>query len=348
MPTTFDLVKTAVGDPDLSTALPGRQHQPSNFDLFDVELPVPQFSGIPRNWIFVVLNRERVISTQTSPRAVLEEAHSILGTTPKAKLVILLSDDPTVHLADEFGNVRRDVFCLDATELPGTRSYRTEPRLAPFILAIQRRLSINPVLARAFSPYQRNLPASAWRFFGREKQLNSIIDGTENLVIVGARRIGKTSLMQEAERRLKEDGRTVYYIDVQHCEAANDVVSEILRAVSPREAARAYKHHEVFQESVFSNLLRGLASGPEKTVLLLDELGNVLAGRPKEDWTFIGLLRKYGARSGLKFVISCFQELFFRQQKEFEGPLINFAHTLRLEPFSRKEVENFVIAPLDF
>jgi hypothetical protein len=348
MPTTFDLVKAAVGDPDLPAAIGRNNDAWPHFDLFDIELPLPQFAGIPKKWLFVVLNRERVTSNGLSREAILEQVHSILGSIARTKLIVVLSGDPTIHIADEFGNLQRDVFCLDYAELPHTKSYRTEPRLAPFILAIQRRLSINPVLARAFSPYQRNLPASGWRFFGREKQLASIIDGTENLVVVGARRIGKTSLLQEAERRLKEEGRNVYYIDVQHCQTANDVVSEILRVVSPREAARAYKHHEIFQESVFANLLRGMASGPEPTLLLLDELGNVLARRPKEDWPFIGLLRKYGSRGGLKFVISCFQELFFKQQKEFEGPLINFARTLRLDVFTRREVENFVIAPLDF
>jgi hypothetical protein len=203
-------------------------------------------------------------------------------------------------------------------------------------------------LARAFSPYQRNTPASGWKFFGREKQLREIVEGHENFVVVGARRVGKTSLLFEAERRLKEDGISVFYIDVQECKTANEVVHELVRVVSPREAARAFKHHEVFQESVFSSILRRMASGPAKTVLILDELGNVLSRLPKEDWSFLGLLRKYGARPGLQFVISCFQEVYFRQQTEFEGPLINFANTMRLDVFTRKEVEEFVIAPLDF
>jgi hypothetical protein len=348
MTTTFDLVKTAVGDPDLTLAIARKPETPSNFDLFDIDLPLPKFGGIPQKWVFAVLDREKAKSQGVRSDSLLAEARAIIGALPRTKLIVLLSDDPTVHLADEFGNLPRDVFCLDYAELPSTKSHRTQPRLSPFILAVQRRFTKFPALARAFSPYQRNTPASGWRFFGREKQLINIIEGNENLVVVGARRVGKTSLLQEAERRLKEDNRRVYYVDVQHCRTGNEVVSEITRVVSPRDAARAFKHHEVLQESVLSNLLRGMASGPETTYLLLDELGNVLAGLPKEDWTFLGLLRKYGARAGLKYVISCFQELFFRQQREFEGPLINFAHTMRLEVFNRKEVEEFVIAPLDF
>jgi hypothetical protein len=81
---------------------------------------------------------------------------------------------------------------------------------------------------------------------------------------------------------------------------------------------------------------------------LLDELGNVLAGLPREDWSFLGVLRKYGAQSNLRYVLSCFQEVFFKQQQEFAGPLINFANTLRLGVFSRREVEEFALTPLEF
>jgi hypothetical protein len=348
MPNTFDLVRLAVGYPNLTPSISRQIGTQSLFDLYEVELPRPEFSGIPLTWTFVVLDSERFTSRSHSPKSVLEDARYVINQLPKEKLVVLVSNSPTVHLADEFGRLTRDVFCLDYAELPPSKSAKTPPRLAPFILAIQRSVSINPLLARAFSPYKRNTPASGWRFVGRSKQLRQIIDGGENLVLVGARRVGKTSLLFEAERQMKADGREVYYVDVQQCLTANAVVNEIMHAVSPKEALRATKHGGAFQESVFSNLLRRMASSSTKTVLILDELGNVLSRLPKEDWAFLGLLRKYAAKPGLKFVISCFQEVYFKQQTEFEGPLINFATTMRLDVFSRKEVEEFVVAPLDF
>jgi hypothetical protein len=347
MPSTFHLVKMAVGNADITPSIARLISEASAFDLFDVELPRTQFSGIPLNWVFVVLDVERAAAAKRSAASLLDDAREVISKIPRDKLAIIISNDPKVHLADEFGRLNRDIFCLDYAELPQSKG-STQPRLAPFILAIQRSVSINPILARAFSPYQRNKPASGWRFFGREKQLRDIIDGTENLVVVGARRVGKTSLLVEAERRLREDGKEVFYVDVQECKTANEVVAEVLRVVSPREAARAFKHHEAFQESVFSNILRRMALASGKTVLILDELGNVLSRLPKEDWSFLGLLRKWGAKPGLRFIISCFQEMYFRQQTDFEGPLINFANTMRLEVFTRKEVEEFVVAPLDF
>jgi hypothetical protein len=346
---TFQLVSAAVGDPDLPPPTTSRRRSSSCFDLYDVQLPRPQFSGIPSEWTFAALAKERVKAASGTRESIFADARSIITRKLPDQLIVLLSDDPKVHLVHEFGSSDRDVFCLDYAELSHSKDFRTQPRLAPFILAVQRKLNANPpLLARSFSPYQRNSPASGWRFFGREKQLREIIQGNENHVVVGARRVGKTSLLHEAERRLREDGRAVYYVDVEDCRSANDVVREILHVVSPRDAAHAVKHHEAFGESVLSNLCRRLSSGPGKTVLLLDELGNVLANLPEADWSFMGVLRKYGAKPGLKYVISCWQELYFKQQHEFTGPLINFAHTLRLDVFNRKEVEEFVIAPLEF
>ena len=345
---TFELVSRAVGNPDISPATARRLESSAYFDLFDVQLPLPDFCGVPREWRFVVLNGERFRKAVGTPDAVLEEAHSIISGESRCRFVVLISDEPTIHLVDEFGTFPGDVFCLDHAELPHAREYKKEPRLAPFILAIRRRLSVTPLLAAAFSPYQRNIPVSDWRFFGREKQLKEIISGRENLVLVGARRVGKTSLLLEAERRLREEGVNVYYVDVQDCRTANEVVRELLRVVDPREAVRALKHHEVLHDSVLANLLRRLSTGSKKTVLLLDELGNVLTALPKEDWKFMGVLRKYGSHGQMKYVISCFQEVYFKQQDEFSGPLINFASTLRLDVLSKQEVEEFVIAPLEF
>lgn len=348
MANTFDLVRLAVGFADLVPNIANRVNEQSVFDIYEVELPRPDFSGIPLNWTFVALDKERVASRDRSAKAVLDDARTVISHLTKDKLVVLLSDTPKVHLADEFGQLSRDVFCLDYAELPPSKVAKMPPRLAPFILSIQRRVSINPLLARAFSPYLRNTPASGWRFVGRSKQIRQIMDGTENFVLVGARRVGKTSLLYEVVRQMKTESKEVHYVDVQNCLTANSVVNEIIHTLDPKEAFRAARHGGAFQESVFSNLLRRMSAGSQKTVLILDELGNMLSRLPKEDWGFLGLLRKYGAKANFKFVISCFQEVYFKQQTEFEGPLINFATTMRLDVFTRREVEEFVVAPLDF
>src|SRR5271165_4440651 len=140
---SFDLVLRAIGNPDLAPGM--RRHSESPyFDMYEIQLPLPEFSGVPREWLFSVLNKDRFLKAGSNRTSALEDAHSLISSNEyRNSLMILISDVPTAHLADEFGNHPRDVFCLDYAEIPHARDYRTQPRLAPFILSIRRRLSIN-------------------------------------------------------------------------------------------------------------------------------------------------------------------------------------------------------------
>ena len=84
-----------------------------------------------------------------------------------------------------------------------------------------------------------------------------------------------------------------------------------------------------------------------RNTLLLDELGIVISKLPKDDWSFLGMLRSYSQQGNLRHAISCFEEVFVKQQEEFSGPLVNFGTTMRLEPFSDSDIEELVIAPLE-
>jgi AAA domain len=344
---TLLAVRSAVGNPTLTSIKRNDKYGVSTFDVFDVDLPLPDFSGVPGEWLFCVQNAPISEETGLSREKLIEDADSTIHAIPKTALVVLLSDDAAAHLGDEFNNIQRDVFCLDALELPRQQGVRTLPKLAPFVLAVRRKLERDP-LSLAFSPYQRNKPVSGWQFFGRRRELEQVVRRNENYVIVGARRVGKTSLMQEAARRLKEDGQTVYYVDVQNCRSPSDVISEIVRLLSPRDLAAAVRRHHALNDQLLSSVLRRIVSNDTPTTLFLDELGNVITDLRKEDWGFLGVLRKYASQGKFKFVMSCFQEVFLRQQKEFSGPLINVAHTMRLDPFRRGEVEEVVTAPLEF
>ena len=350
MKSTLHLVRMALGNPGLRAIEPYTKTEFSYFDIYKVKLPLPDFNGVPPDWVFAALRRTPTGAGPADRGKVFEEAESIIDTIPRSQNVVLVSDDPKMHLGDEFGNHQRYIYCLDALELPPDEDYVAPPRFAPFVLAVRRRLKTNPISALNVSPYRRGRPVSGWQFFGRKKQLDQILRPGDNYVVVGARRVGKTSLMQEAARRLREEGESAYYIDVQNCRTPSDAINEILRVLSPRDLASSIKHHEALGEPILSNVLRRMTTGHNRTTIFLDELGNVISSLPKEDWSFLGVLRKYGQQSEgrFRFVISCFQEIFLRQQREFTGPLINLAHTLRLGLFRKEEIEQFVLGPLEF
>lgn len=117
-------------------------------------------------------------------------------------------------------------------------------------------------------------------FFGREKEVELFIEQIDcgaHLLIVGQRRLGKTSLLKEAESRLKERYICIY-VDLEKAENPMDAVVEISKAVQP--------HKSVWNRAItiFSNILGSLKDGVEE--ISLGELGiKIRAGLTTANWT---------------------------------------------------------------
>jgi len=69
---------------------------------------------------------------------------------------------------------------------------------------------------------------SGEQFFDREAELERLIrllDEGNGILIVAPRRVGKTSLVREAFRRMEERGRDdLLFVDVQDCSSPQDVI----------------------------------------------------------------------------------------------------------------------------
>ena len=343
------IVQVVVGNPNVTPIAAEGSKSARLFSLFTVELPLDDFRGLPPEWHFAVLDPTLKVADQIVRDQVVPEARALIAEFPAHKPLVLVSGHDGVHLADEFTMLERNVFPLDSNDFPRGPPKPVQPRLAPFVAACQRKLQTSASdVALSLSPYVRNRPVQGWGFFGRRKALRELVASDENFMIVGARRVGKTSLMQEAARRKEANGEEVYFIDVQHCRSTGDMVGEILRRISPREAANAIRHGQILDEGALSIILRRLAARHQRVTLFLDELGNVISRLSAGDREFLGLLRRNVQHGQLRIAFSCFQEVFLQQAADFEGPAVNFGTVLRLGMFSSSEVDDFVCGPLEF
>jgi len=322
------------------------------FKMFDVDLPVGHFRGFPPAWRFAVLDLSQV-GKRTTPAEFNAAARDVIISSRRedamsARPLVLISDDDSWRLGDEFTIPGKPVLCLDAADLPVGGEVNVPAQVAPLVLSFRRILhSVGATTPIWASPYQPFLPVNGWRFFGRKQELRLLVETDGNYVIVGARRSGKSSLMQEAARLLKANGETVYDVDVQECTTSDEVVARLLARLSPRDMVNAGRRAELLHESVFAQVLKRMTAQGRRPILMLDEIGNVIRQLPQEDWRFLGLLRKYGQEHRLRFMISCFQEVFLRQAQDFSGPLVNFATPMPLGLFSDAEVEEFLLGPLE-
>ena len=348
----LQLAKLATGDCEFSDLTERALDNAEVFCCYNVHLPVKRFRGIPTEWVFLVMDGGK--SKGRSDNDVRQEARDHLrriAPDPRhATPILIISDVPGYGMASEFGAEAGNIFCLDHGNIPNRAELRPAPRHTPLATAIGRKLESSSDIVLKLCPYLREKPVSGWRFFGREAELRQLLNTDESYMVVGPRRIGKTSLMLEAKRILEEkpESEAVYYVNVQEMSSSSEVINALASELSPSDKARAVRRKAAMDESLLSVVLRHLSNQPRRVTLFLDEIGNVIERMSPDDWKFFGTLRKHVQRGDIRLVMSAFQELYLRQQEGLGGPLVNFAHTMRIGVFSEREVEQFVIAPWEF
>jgi hypothetical protein len=127
--------------------------------------------------------------------------------------------------------------------------------------------------------------AGSWvraeNFFGRSETLREVLDGERNsLWVVGARRLGKTSLLKELEYRVQESRETPFaalYWDLQGSADARGLADSLLGSVEDSEAFR--RASDVSVESLeglsvadmLTTLVRRTVRSGWRLLLLVDE-----------------------------------------------------------------------------
>jgi hypothetical protein len=348
MRTAEQLLKSAFGDPDLSTFEADDTKDAGRVKFYTATLPREKYVGLPQVWYFgIILEPEK----KTRPEEALEALRSARGLIRDALAhartpLILLSDDPDVKLADNLRLDNKNVFFIDHSKLPGVKNYQTNVRSAPFVRAVREKISRKDLSALFFEPYCPGEPAEGWRFFGRKAELDRIVNTSQSFLVVGSRRIGKTSLLREAQRRLTQAGAQVYFISAQDLATPQQVVDTLARALSPRETHSAMRRHKELNEGLLRSVLHAVSHSHQRVTLIIDELGNVIQKNRQDDWRIMGVFREYAHSSGVQIIMSAFQEFFLKQLQDAEGPFVNLADIIRLGAFSDSEVEEFLVEPL--
>ena len=351
MRTSVQVIRALLGDPQFADFEHQSERDQGAFEFYRLNLRGPRYRGFLPEWGVAVLRGSDNPRSNLEVQAVYEAARRLTsqGRSPSTHLVrmplVLASDDPRVKLADTLPSARH-IFLVDHSGIPALRPDSGDPITSPLVKAVRNTLTRPEVTGLMFSPYIRNRPVEGWRFFGRRKELGILVDSNESFFVVGGRRIGKTSLLRETARRLEEAGASVIFVDVEACESEADVVRKVLQSISPKEAEAAVRRQRALLEPMISAALKRIAASSASAVLILDELGNVIARLPTEQWRILGTLREFAHSSRVRVIISCFQELFQKQAIDGRGPLVNFGTVLRLHALTTADIEEMLIAPL--
>jgi hypothetical protein len=208
----------------------------------------------------------------------------------------------------------------------------------------------------SLSPYETVSPVVGEQFFGRETELRHITHATmASYLVVGNRRMGKTSLLQESRRRMMRDsasGEAQVYIDCSIHRNPLDLYADIARELSAREVERVYNDNTFSIQSFIQRMAR---AKKEKIVLFLDEIDSLLDWDSRDNWTVISSLRAAtmnvghhdGERDGqpLRVIMAGFRRAQMWSERR-DTPLYNFASPLRVKNFDFRVTEQLVIEPM--
>jgi hypothetical protein len=196
------------------------------------------------------------------------------------------------------------------------------------------------------APYETRAPVTGSRFFGREYEISRIVGNQDtNHAILGIRRIGKTSLLREIERILKEsqDPAHVVYLECSDLLTSDDYIREVVRKLNPRELPRLHLQRYIF---FFPDFLERMGRAyKSKIIFLLDEVDNLVIMQ-RGDWELFRMLRASANKGACQYILAGFREAM-REQYLLDSPFYNFAQEVRLSEFTRRQAHDLILTPME-
>ena len=201
------------------------------------------------------------------------------------------------------------------------------------------------------APYNTTSPVTGSCFFDRGYEANKILGNPDvSYAVLGVRRIGKTSLLREVERRLREESAAteagesphILFLDCSDLLEREALLEEIVRKLNPRELPRLHmQNYAFFFPDFLERMKRRYKS---KLILILDEIDDLIIMHGG-DWDMFRTLRAAANKGICQYVVAGFREAQ-RQLHNLDSPFYNFADEIRLNEFNRENARELIVTPM--
>lgn len=168
------------------------------------------------------------------------------------------------------------------------------------------------------SPYQTGGGVrNATMFFGRDTLLADILTHEpRNYLLMGARQLGKTSLLQELERRYQRHSHVqCFYLSIGRDNIFQRVAQQL----------------NLPPNTDWPTLLARLANPPagQRYVLLIDEVDDFIRTEAQRQYSTLHAFRNLSAEGRCHFILAGFWDLY-QAVLDYHSPIKNFGEPLRL------------------
>ncbi len=184
------------------------------------------------------------------------------------------------------------------------------------------------------SPYQTGGGVrNATMFFGRDTLLADILTREpRNYLLMGARQLGKTSLLQELKRRYQRHSQVqCFYLSI----GQDDIFQ------------RVAKQLDLPPNTDWPALLARLANPPagQRYVLLIDEVDNFIRTETQRQYSTLHAFRNLSAEGRCHFILAGFWDLY-QAVLDYHSPIKNFGEPLRLGALEKEACYELATRPM--
>jgi hypothetical protein len=189
------------------------------------------------------------------------------------------------------------------------------------------------LLFKDLSPYQVNSGVNnESNFFGRVEIIRDIITKENaNYLIVGARQLGKSSIIKALERRYEGSSKVDCYSFTMEDE---NIVLAMSRALGMEG------------EPTLDEVVSAIANVPKKSIFLIDEADRFVKHEKEIDYEVTEAFRKLSQEGKATFVLTGFWTLYFTVTSDYHSPLKNFGELIKLEGLDHDACRDLMIEPM--
>ncbi|MBN2010196.1 AAA family ATPase [candidate division KSB1 bacterium] len=209
----------------------------------------------------------------------------------------------------------------------------------------KQEILLKQVKPSIISPYKTDGPVKA-TFYGRQDEIGRILRSkSRNFAIVGARKLGKTSLLLKIKDNMPSNSLPIY-LDIES-PAEQNYDTFIHTLLSKLKQYHFWCMDGTDEDNDLRSIIVELRKRVQKIpVLLIDEIDKLLMYDSANNYNLIETFRSMYQEELCQVIFSGFEELF-KSSRSIRSPLYNFCEVIELEKLKEEDALSLITQPME-
>ncbi|NIR06294.1 MAG: AAA family ATPase [Candidatus Aminicenantes bacterium] len=216
-----------------------------------------------------------------------------------------------------------------------------------------RKTTLNRLSLQSISPYQTEGPARA-TFYGRSDVIKRIIGSPTSFSIVGARKIGKSSLLHKIKDNPPKNSEYIFLNLELEFHDVKDVrnYTKFLKSLE-EEIRLKFKKKVAFRKfplgwdiDKLPKVIKSLPRKGKKIIFVFDEIDGLLQFDKAQGYKLMHIFRAMSEKNYCQFIFAGFMELYHTKH-DYENPMYNFCQEEILHPLEKAAALDLITKPME-